>query len=77
MLYVFQIWSMLTCHKELARGFEPIRNREISIIEWMMIMSAKLVCSPILVIVVHFRFHLATRLIDSFLWWYQRVSQLV
>ena len=45
MLYVFQIWSMHTCYEELARGFEPIRNREILIIECIMIMSAKLLCS--------------------------------
>jgi len=25
----FQIWSTLTGYKELARGFEPILNREI------------------------------------------------
>ena len=44
---VFQIWSMLTCHEESARGFEPFRNREILIIEWIMLMSVKLACSPI------------------------------
>ena len=44
---VFQIWSMLTCHEESARGFESFRNREILIFEWIMLMSAKLACSPI------------------------------
>ena len=39
---VFQIWSTLAGYKELARGFEPIINREIfgmSVLYCMIILS--------------------------------------